>query len=109
MCPSCSASLPPLALSCPSCRQLVHAGELESLSQQAKAAETGGAIPEARAAWAQALMLLSLGTVQNTAIAARLADLDARLQTAAAEKPPDTSANSVWAKRFARLGPLGIF
>ena len=109
MCPSCSAPLPPLALSCPSCRQLVHAGELESLSRQAKAAEAGGAVVEARAAWARALLLLPAGTVQHTTIAARLADLDARLQAAAVEKRPDAGANSVWAKRFARLGPLGIF
>src|SRR5215471_13970042 len=109
MCPSCSADLPPLALSCPACRQLVHAQELEALSQQASVAEAGGALGDARAAWAKAISLLPHGTVQYTAIAARLADLDARLQVVPAVKPPDKSANSVWAKRFARFGPLGVF
>ena len=85
MCPSCSTTLPPLALSCPSCRQLVHAQELESLSQQAKVAEAGGSLTDARAAWARALTMLPQGTVQSSAVAARLADLDARLAPAAAE------------------------
>jgi Zn-dependent protease len=88
---------------------LVHAQELEALSQQARVAEAGGALAEAHEAWAKAVSLLPQGTVQYTAIAARLVDLEARLHAAPAAKPPDTSANSVWAKRFAKFGPLGVF
>src|SRR5689334_13369380 len=110
MCPSCSTVLPPVALSCPSCRQLVHAQELESLSQQARVAEAGGALADARGAWLQALTLLPPGTLQHTAVAARVADLDAKLQNApAVQLPPAPSASSPWAKRFAKFGPLGIF
>jgi Zn-dependent protease len=108
MCPSCSTTLPPLALSCPSCRQLVHAQELESLSQRAKVAEAGGALTDARAAWARALTMLPQGTLQHSAVEARLADLDARLAPTA-PKPPEDAAHSPWAKRFAQFGPLGVF
>jgi Zn-dependent protease len=87
---------------------LVHARDLEALSQQAQSAEAAGSDADARAAWVRALALLPPGTVQYTTIAARIAGLDARLQASPANTPP-VAANSAWAKRFARLGPLGIF
>ena len=108
MCPNCSSTLHALALSCPVCRQLVHAQELESLSQQANVAEAGGSVTDARTAWARALTLLPPGTVQHSAVAARLAALD-DYAAHAAVKPSDSSAHSPWAKKFAKFGPLGVF
>ena len=99
MCPSCNAQLPPSALSCPSCQRLVHALELEALSQQAKAAEAAGGLADARALWAKALTLLPAETLQYRAVAARVADLDAR----------QAERHRHWAKRFAQFGPLGVF
>src|ERR1043166_8661196 len=99
MCPSCSAPLAALALSCPSCRHLIHARELEALSQQAKLAEGAGALADARVAWARALTLLPPGTLQYAAVSTRLIELDKRLQTITAQ-PSKPAANSVWARRF---------
>src|SRR5579872_6689288 len=107
MCPSCSTALPPSALSCPSCKRLVHAQELELLSQRAKQAEASGALADARVAWTQALPLLPPETLQHAAITARITDLDARIP-AVATPPQDPAKQSAWAKRFARLGPVGV-
>ena len=103
MCPNCSAPLATGSLSCPACHLLLHAAELEALSRQAKAAESAGGLADARAVWAKALTLLPAGTTQYGAIAARVADLDARLAP-----PPPPPPQSPWAKRFAQFGPLGV-
>jgi len=108
MCPTCNTALPPSALSCPSCRRLVHAPELESLGQQAKQAEAAGALADARAAWARALPLLPPETLQYAAITARIAGLDERIARAAAPPPAESAKQGPWARRFARLGPLGV-
>ncbi len=107
MCPSCGATLDPSALSCPSCHRLVHAQELEALSEQAKVAERAGDWAAARDAWAKALSLLPAGTVQHRTIGARIEAIEARLREApsAADQGAGSSA---WGKRFARLGPLGV-
>jgi len=77
-CPACESDLPENALSCPQCRKLIHAVELEDLARRAKQAWRVGHFAEERALWAESLALLPDDTVQHRTIAARIAEIDAQ-------------------------------
>jgi len=100
-CAGCGATLPGDALSCPSCRQLVHAAELERLAREAQEKERAGEIAASIQLLRQALQLLPFGSAQASAIRARVAALGSQLSTAR-ENP---KAQSSWKKR---LGPFGV-
>src|SRR5690242_13488268 len=97
-CASCGTALAPLALMCPSCRQLVYASTLEDLARKAQSAESSGDLSGAAALWRQALALLPPDSAQAAAIRQRL------VNPQSGPGAPRASQKSDWA---GRLGPLG--
>jgi Zn-dependent protease len=97
LCSNCGTALDPQALACPSCKLLTHAMEFEALSQQAKLAGSARDWHGAKIAWERALALAPPGSEQYRTAKARIQNIDLQL-----------SDKSVWAKRFAKLGPVGV-
>jgi Zn-dependent protease len=87
----------PGALSCPSCGRLTHAQEYEVLVQHAKLAGQARDWQGARQAWAKTLELVPPGSEQYRTANTRIENLDLQL-----------SDKNVWAKRAAKLGPVGV-
>ena len=85
-CPACGAPMEPAALSCPACRRLTHAAELEDLAKRAGAAWRIGDFTLERSLWAQSLPLLPEDTVQHRTIQARIEEID-RQRSASAGAP----------------------
>lgn len=75
-CSACGAALPPSGLSCPACRRLTHATDLEDLAKRAGAAWRIGDFTSERTLWAQSLALLPEDTVQHRTIQARITEID---------------------------------
>jgi Zn-dependent protease len=96
-CQNCGTTLSADALKCPSCSRLTRAQEFESLSQHAKLAGQAGDWHGAKIAWERALSLLPPGSDEYRTVKARIENIDLQL-----------SGKSVWAKRFAKLGPVGV-
>lgn len=71
--------------------------EFEALSQQAKLAGSAHDWQEAKIAWERALALVPPGSEQYRTVKSRIQNIDLQL-----------SDKSVWAKRFAKLGPVGV-
>ena len=97
LCSKCGLALAPEALSCPACGQLAHAQEFEALSQHARLAGQAGDWRGARLAWEKALPLLPPDSSEYRTVQARIHNIDLQL-----------SDKSVWAKRAAKLGPVGV-
>lgn len=97
LCSNCGTPLAGDALGCPSCGRLTHAQEFEALAQHAKLAGQAGDWNGARNAWAKALTLLPPNTAEYRATKSRIENIDLQL-----------SDKSVWAKRMAKLGPVGV-
>src|SRR6266496_3752595 len=95
-CPACSESIPTTLLSCPHCRRLTHAEELEGLAEKARAAWRKGDMARERELWSRSAELLPQETVQYRSIRARLDELD-RLVT------PQRSG--AWGKASMGIGP----
>lgn len=94
-CAECGTPLDPSALSCPSCHSLTRSEELESLTAQARQAETRADFGAARHLWQQSATLLPPDTVQYRAIRAHIENL-----TAAPEQQ-----GKWWKKGAAGIGP----
>ena len=75
-CSACGAWISPSGLSCPACRRLTHAAELEDLARRAGAAWRVGDFRLERKLWAQSLPLLPEDTVQHQTIQARVSEDD---------------------------------
>ena len=75
-CPACGAPMEASALSCPACRRLTHAAELEDMAKRAGAAWRIGDFTLERTVWAQSLALLPEDTVQHRTIQARIGEID---------------------------------
>jgi Zn-dependent protease len=97
LCANCSALLGADALSCPSCGRLTHAQELELLIQHAKLAGQAKDWQAAKAAWEKTLALLPPGSNEYRTVQTRIENINHQL-----------SDKSVWAKRAAKLGPVGV-
>ena len=97
LCSNCGNALGPDALSCSSCGRLTHAQEFEALAQHAKLAGQAGDWHGAKAAWEKALPLLPPQSAEYRTVAARIENINHQL-----------SDKSVWAKRAAKLGPVGV-
>jgi Zn-dependent protease len=97
LCSSCGSALGPDALACPSCGRLTHAQEFDALSQHAKLAGQAGDWHGAKLAWEKALPLLPPGSEQYRTAKARIENINLQL-----------SDKNVWAKRAAKLGPVGV-
>jgi Zn-dependent protease len=89
--------LVPEALSCQACGRLTHAQEFEALSQHAKLAGQAGDWHAAKRAWVQALPLLPPNSTEYRTVKSRIENLNLQLQD-----------KNVWAKRAAKLGPVGV-
>ncbi|MEO8662807.1 MAG: site-2 protease family protein [Bryobacteraceae bacterium] len=100
-CPQCAATIPAGVLSCPMCRALVHARELESLAAQARDAAARGETATAVGHWRAVLNLLPQDTVQYESVSAKIAGLEST------PAPPlaDSNKGKVF-KGLAALGPL---
>jgi len=98
-CRVCSAELPTDALVCRHCHTLVHAQELEILSESAKALEEARDFPRAREEWLRALPLLPPNSTQYLWISEHVSRLPA---TAVQEKP----IRSKWLGPFAAVVPV---
>jgi Zn-dependent protease len=85
------------ALVCTSCGRLKYAIEFESLSQQAKLAGQARDWHGAKVAWERALALLPPGSDQYRTVKSRIDNINLQL-----------SDKSVWAKRLAKFGPVGV-
>jgi Zn-dependent protease len=96
-CANCAAGLAPDALKCPSCGRLTRAQEFEALSQHAKLAGQANDWHGAKAAWERALALLPPDSNEYRTVQTRIEHIDLQL-----------SGKSVWFKRFAKLGPVGL-
>jgi Zn-dependent protease len=103
-CAQCAATLQPLALSCPECKTLVYAEQLEELAGQARAASSAGDLAGSLRAWEQALALLPADTVQYRTVQDRIAVLEEGVASRQAADDHSRQRN----KWIARLGPLGI-
>ena len=103
-CVRCGTELAPAILSCPSCRQLVHAETLARLAEEADAASRAGDASGALGLWRQALELLPPASEQSRVITARVVDLSriAEATPAAAEKRPG------WANAGGAAGVIGL-
>jgi len=84
-------------LSCTSCGRLTHAQEFEALSQHAKLAGQSKDWLGAKLAWERALVLLPPDSSEYRTVKARIRNIDLQL-----------SDKNVWAKRLAKLGPVGV-
>jgi Zn-dependent protease len=93
--------LPPQALNCLNCHQLVHAAALEDMAARARQCEASNDMLGAARLWRDALRLLPLDSVQAKAILEHLKELGTaeRLRNPA---PPDNKPE--WLKK---LGPIG--
>lgn len=96
-CSNCGSALAPEALSCSSCGRLTHAQEFEALSQHAKLAGQSKDWQGAKLAWERALALTPPDSTEYRTVKARIQNIDLQL-----------SDKNVWAKRFAKLGPVGV-
>jgi Zn-dependent protease len=97
-CAACSAELAETVLSCPQCRRLTHADELEDLAKRARAAWRVGDFATERALWEQSLALLPEDTVQYRTIQARLGELEQQSAAAAGSRKG-------WGRATAGIGP----
>jgi Zn-dependent protease len=97
LCSNCGSAFAPDSLSCPFCNRLTHAQEFEALAQHAKLAGQAGDWHGAKLAWEKALPLLPPNSSEYRTVAARIENINHQL-----------SDKSVWAKRAAKLGPVGV-
>src|SRR5271154_7172421 len=113
-CGSCGLALTPQALICSSCRQLVHAADLEELARQAHMREVAGDSAGGLELWRKALALLPPESAQAASIRRKVGAYDtavaARIEREAAARapgpsPPEKKPQPEWIKR---LGPLGV-
>jgi Zn-dependent protease len=84
-------------LSCATCGRLTHAQEFETLSQHARLAGQSKDWNGAKLAWERALALAPPDSSEYRTVKARIQNIDLQL-----------SDKHVWAKRFAKLGPVGV-
>jgi len=84
----------------------VNSPEFDQLAYEAKLAGQAGNWTLARTAWVRALALLPPDSAEYGTVKARIENIDA--QFAAAAGPASGQEASVWAKRFAKLGPVGV-
>src|SRR5271170_6289906 len=103
LCSSCGQSVPPDALVCPHCQQLVHAQELRGLAAQAADAMAKGDRIGARDTWQSALALIPETSPQYQAVLNSVKALSRQIAAGPAESAPAASNEKpAWVKR---LGP----
>jgi Zn-dependent protease len=104
-CPRCARELPPGALECPQCRNLVHGDEMEQLAAHARSLEAHGDLQGARERWLACLPLLPAKSAQAEWIRSHIRELEnAAPAQASVQRGPNATPD--WAKRLGPLGPL---
>lgn len=101
-CPECSHYLPPGTLACPECHAIIYAGHLRAIAIRATAEENEKHWMAAREIWHEALGWLPTETKQAADVQAKIAALDARVQSAGDRK-------ARWTKRLGPLAPVLFF
>ena len=104
-CPRCARELPPGALECPQCRNLVHGDRMEQLAAHARSLEAHGDLRGAHERWLECLPLLPPQSAQAEWIRGHVHELEtaAPTQTSVQHGP---NATPDWAKKLGPLGPL---
>lgn len=102
-CGHCEGDLAPGAVVCERCHTLVHAGELESLSAQARMLEANGQPREAREIWLQLLPMLPQDAKQADWVRDHARALEIRANTL-----DEPKAENPWGRRLAPLGPVAL-
>ena len=92
-------------LACPACGWLVHGERLQSLAETAARATNGRALPDALAAWREALDLLPPESRQHAAVVERVQALSLRID---AESATATHAAPSWVRRGGPLAGLAL-
>jgi len=105
-CAACGQALDPYARACPQCHALVHAGELDALSAEAREAESRHDFAAARGAWTRALSLLPWDTTQAAWIRRRLREFPDDAPRAAVAAPPRPSDAPSWTRKLGPLAPI---
>jgi len=104
-CPRCARELPPGALECPQCRNLVHGDQMEQLAAHARSLEAHGDFQGARERWLACLPLLPAQSAQAEWIRGHVRELETAPTTqATVQRGPNATPD--WAKRLGPLGPL---
>ena len=87
-CERCGTQVAPTLLSCPGCRRLVHAVELQRLAGDAERATADGDLTRALELWRGALRLLPADSGQHAAIAGRVEALGRAVDRPSAPAAP---------------------
>ncbi len=104
-CPRCARELPPGALECPQCRNLVHGDQMEQLAAHARSLEAHGDSQGARERWLACLPLLPSQSAQAEWIRSHVRELETATPTqASAQRSPNATPD--WAKRLGPVGPI---
>src|SRR4051812_48048151 len=103
-CPGCGISLSRYALSCPGCLRLVHAEQLETVAEQARAAAAANDRTEELRLWRSALDLLPANSKQHATIAERVNLLSRVVDTSPA--PAAQAEPPAWIRRLGPLAPV---
>jgi Zn-dependent protease len=104
-CNRCSRDLPAGALACPECHSLVYSGELQQLSEAAKALEAKNQFRAARDEWVRTLAFLPRDSEQAQWIRNHSRQL---LEKALDSELPLQGKTNPWVKRLGPLGPIAI-
>ena len=103
-CKQCAQPLAPGTVACPQCHALVHADQLEKLSQTARQMEANRQLHEAHEQWVEALLLLPVHSKQADWIKGHLRELEHKIEV---EQIPEPSKGN-WAKKLGPVGPIAI-
>ncbi|HYP09695.1 MAG TPA: site-2 protease family protein [Bryobacteraceae bacterium] len=102
-CPQCGTRLPALALACPNCQRLVHAEQLQNISEEARQAAARDDRSEELRLWRSALDLLPQDSRQYIAIEQRVVELS---RVVDANPPKAEHRAPKWIKALGPLAPI---
>jgi Zn-dependent protease len=104
-CPRCARELPPGALECPQCRNLVHGDQMEQFAAHARSLEAHGDFQGARERWLACLPLLPPKSAQAEWIRGHVRELETASPTqTSVQRGPHATPD--WAKKLGPVGPL---
>lgn len=104
-CPRCARELPPGALECPQCRNLVHGDQMEQMAAHARSLEAHGDFQGARERWLACLPLLPAQSAQAEWIRSHVRELETSAPLRASVQRGQ-NATPEWAKKLGPVGPL---
>lgn len=109
ICSSCGRSVPPDALACPYCQQLVHANELRELAAKATDAMAKGDRIGARDIWQSALHLIPETAPQYQTVLNSVRALSRQIAAGPGQsEPPASDEKPAWVKRLGPFGAIGV-